>query len=186
MRTNPTVDKAKAAVYAEVLLEAGRQAGTDSALFELTGQFEQLLKTVRGSLELRSALSDQGVDPSVRRTIANDVFAGLRPELLVVFGTMVERDDLRLLSRTVARFVHLAEDALGAVIIDVTTVVPLSDELRFEIIDKYAAQLGTGVLLREHKDPALIGGIVLSMHGKRIDASVSSQLENARVELSRQ
>jgi F-type H+-transporting ATPase subunit delta len=63
-------------------------------------------------------------------------------------------------------------------------VVELDDGLRDGIRKKYSAQFGKGVLLREHTDPSLVGGIVLSAHGRRIDASVASQLESARVVLS--
>ena len=39
-------------------------------------------------------------------------------------------------------------------------------------------------MLREHVNPSIIGGIVLSARGKRIDASVSAQLEKVRSALS--
>ena len=35
-------------------------------------------------------------------------------------------------------------------------------------------------MLREHIDKSLLGGILMSANGKRIDASVLSQLESAR------
>ena len=65
-----------------------------------------------------------------------------------------------------------------------TTVVELDDALRQTIKSKYAAQFGKDVMLREHVDPSILGGIVLSARGKKIDASVSAQLEQVRVALS--
>ena len=70
------------------------------------------------------------------------------------------------------------------VAVDVTTAVELSDALRESISAKLAADLGKGVVLRETVDPSIIGGIVISTHGHRIDASLASQLENARLVLS--
>ena len=66
----------------------------------------------------------------------------------------------------------------------VTTAVELTESLRESITKKLAADLGKGVVLREKVDPAIIGGIVFSTHGQRIDASIASQLENARGVLS--
>lgn len=63
-------------------------------------------------------------------------------------------------------------------VVDVTTVVELDDHLR-EVITKAEADLGTNVVLREHRQ-VLLGGILMSANGKRIDASVLSQLESAR------
>ena len=46
------------------------------------------------------------------------------------------------------------------------------------------ADLGHEVILREKVDPSIIGGIIISTHGHRIDASIASQLETARTVLS--
>jgi F-type H+-transporting ATPase subunit delta len=183
MTTSAIVAKAEAAVYAQVLLDA---ASSSNTVFEVAGQLNDLLKAVRGSIDLRNALIDDTTPVEVRRNIAQEVFVGYDPALLAVFDVMIDREDIDVLSRTAAVYSKLAEEALGAVIIDVTTVVALDDSLRAKIIDKYSTQLGTGILLREHIDPALVGGIVLSAHGKRIDASVVSQLESARVTLTKQ
>lgn len=182
MTTDATQIRAKAQVYAEVLL-AGAQAA--DRVFAVAGEFDELLAVVRGSIELRSALTDKAVPAESKKAIVAGVFAGFAPELISVFSVMVEREDLAALTRAHDRYAVLAEEALGAVIIDVTTVVPLDDTLRAQIVNKYSAQLGTGVLLREHTDSSLIGGIILSTHGKRIDASVLSQLESARHVLSK-
>ena len=182
MRTNTTQKRAKAAVYAKVLLGSCKVSNN---VFVVSGQFDELLKVVRGSLELRKALIDKTIPADTKKALVDEVFQGYAKELLSVFNVMVEREDLSLLPRVHENFVYLAEKALGAVFIDVTTVVPLDEELRQQIITKYSSQMGCGVLLREHVDSSLIGGIILSTHGKRIDASVASQLEKARHVLSR-
>ena len=182
MTTDATHIKAKALVYAEVLLEAAKAS---DKVFAITGEFDELLATVRGSFDLRNALTDPAISPEAKKAIVSEVFDGFAPELLSTFDVMVDRGDLPTLSRAHENYIELAEKALSAVILDVTTVVPLDDNLRQQIISKYSAQFGSGVLLREHIDTSLIGGIVLSTHGKRIDASVSSQLENARHTLSK-
>ena len=69
---------------------------------------------------------------------------------------------------------------LNVTVVDVTTVVPLDDHLREVITKKSEADLGTKVVLRESIDKSLIGGILMSANGKRIDASMTSQLEAAR------
>jgi len=182
MKTSLIQTRAKAAVYAEVLLDATKAADN---LFEVASEFDELVAAVRGSIELRKALTDTAIPAEAKKGLVAEIFRGFAPELLATFNVMVDREDLSLLPRVRETYVALAEDALDAVFIDVTTVVPLDDALRQQIITKYSAQLGRGVLLREQVDSSLIGGIVLSAHGKRIDASVSSQLESARHVLSK-
>ena len=71
-------------------------------------------------------------------------------------------------------------EQLNVTVVDVTTVVPLDDHLREVITKKAEADLGTKVVLHESIDKSLIGGILMSANGKRIDASMTSQLEAAR------
>jgi len=182
MRTSLINIRAKAQVYAEVLLEATKASDN---VFAVAGELDQLVAAVRGSLELRKALIDKAIPAQAKQGLVAEIFEGFAPELLATFDVMVDREDLSLLPRVREMYGYMAEDALDAAFVDVTTVVPLDEALRQQIITKYSAQLGRGVLLREFVDSSLIGGIVLSTHGKRIDASVSSQLESARHVLSR-
>ncbi|MCL2808079.1 MAG: ATP synthase F1 subunit delta [Coriobacteriia bacterium] len=182
MKTNSANNRAKATVYAEVLLAAAR---VKNNVFAVANEFDLLTKTVRGSIELRKTLVDKTVPATAKRAIITEIFAGYASELLETFIVMVDRGDLAVLPRANELYTTLAEKALGAAFVDVTTVVPLDEALREQIISKYSAELGCGVMLREHVDSDLIGGIILSTHGKRIDASVSSQLERARHVLSK-
>jgi F-type H+-transporting ATPase subunit delta len=181
MSTDRTLTRKASTIYAEVLLQAARDEGV---VFEVSGQLEQVLATIRGNVDLRNTLRDRTIPADTRLRIVREIFAGFNAGLVEVFGVMVERDDLPLLARVNEVYIDLAEQELDSVILDVTTVVELDDALRNSIQKKYSAQFGRGVLLREHIDPALVGGIVLSAHGRRIDASVVSQLESARVVLS--
>ena len=93
---------------------------------------------------------------------------------------MAQRRDLDLLSRVFEAFCDLMAEKLDTVVVDVTTVVPLDDDLRRIIKEKTEADLGRNVVLREHIDKAILGGIIMSTNGLRIDASIISQLNHAR------
>jgi F-type H+-transporting ATPase subunit delta len=181
MITDRTLAKKASQVYAEVLL--GAVSGFEN-IVEASNQLETAYRTIVGSLELRDVLSDRRIDMLTRQNIVQDLFEGYEPALLTVLKVMIERNDIQLLGRVKEVYVDLVERELDSVFIDVTTVVELDESLRDRIRKKYSAQFGKGVLLREHIDPSLVGGIVLSTHGRRIDASVVSQLENARLVLS--
>jgi F-type H+-transporting ATPase subunit delta len=62
--------------------------------------------------------------------------------------------------------------------------VPLDDTTRADVIAQLKELLGTPVTLREKVDPTIIGGIVINVAGKIIDASVSGQLDDTRRALS--
>lgn len=62
----------------------------------------------------------------------------------------------------------------------VTTGAPLTEAQRAQMMDKLKAMTGKQVALIERVDPAVLGGVVLEMDGKRYDNTVANRLETLR------
>lgn len=180
MPTNRHVQKEKVATYASVLLDAALAAGGQDAVLEVRDQAERIIRIMRSNMDLSSSLQDSSYTPEQRNSLARNVFAQGHPVLIDVLAVMAERGDFALLSRVWESYGEQVERKLNVTVVDVTTVVPLDDHLREVITKKSEADLGTKVVLRESIDKSLIGGILMSANGKRIDASMTSQLEAAR------
>ncbi len=181
MRTSRALAKQIVATYAETLFEAAR---SEDAVDVVGMQVEDALRTIRGHAELRDALVAELAPADARRSITHEVFASMHPVLVTTLGVMAERGDLSLLSSVSEAYGLVAEARRNTVAVEVTTVVELTDALRDAIRKKLSADLGKDVVLREKVDPAIIGGVVISAGGRRLDASIASQLEAARVTLS--
>ena len=180
MRTSRSLAKQIVATYASVLFDA---VG-DDAVDDVYTQLDAAVRLVRSHAPLRDAMLDETVSGAVRADTARNVFAGLNPVLIETLVVMADRGNFDLLSSLLEAYNSTAEEKRGIVAVDVTTAVELSDALRESITKKLAADLGKGVVLREKVDTGIIGGIVFSAHGQRVDASIASQLENARMVLS--
>ena len=180
MPTNRQILKEKVATYASVLLDGAYEAGGRDAVLEVRDQAERILRIARSNMDLSDALEDSSYTPEQRGQLVRNLFASSNPVLVDVLAVMAEREDFALLSRVWASYGEQLERKLNVTVVDVTTVVELDDHLREVIVRKAEADLGTKVVLREHIDKSLLGGILMSANGKRIDASVLSQLENAR------
>lgn len=180
MPTNRLVIKEEVATYASVLLDAAAEAGGQDAVLEVRDQAEQIVGFMRSNMDLSNALEDAGYSAEQREGIARGVFAPYDPVLVDVLAVMAERGDIALFSRVLRSYEEQIESKLNIAVVDVTTVVPLDDGLREVIKKKAEADLGSEVVLREHIDKSILGGIIMSANGKRIDASVLSQLESAR------
>lgn len=173
--------KREVTTYAQVLVEAAKAKGN---LLEVAAQLKEVQEAYLQFPQLRDALTDETLPAEALLGVIEGVFQGFDEALIKTLAVMAERREMGLLHRFVTEYELLAEDALDVVILDVTTVVELDDAMREAIKSKYAAQFGKDVMLREHIDPSIIGGIVLGAHGKRIDASVATLLEQTRVALS--
>ena len=165
----------------QILKEKGAyEAGGQDAVLEVRDQAERILRIARSNMDLSDALEDSSYTPEQRGQLVRNLFASSNPVLVDVLAVMAEREDFALLSRVWASYGEQLERKLNVTVVDVTTVVELDDHLREVITKKAEADLGTNVVLREHIDKSLLGGILMSANGKRIDASVLSQLESAR------
>jgi F-type H+-transporting ATPase subunit delta len=61
-----------------------------------------------------------------------------------------------------------------------TTGVPLSDAQRSQLMEKLRSMTGKQVQLTEKVDPAVLGGVLLEMEGKRYDNTLKHRLGQMR------
>lgn len=179
MSTNRHIAKAEVELYAATLVDPTNEAGGIEAVMQLRSQFEQILAYDRSHAELHEALR-RIADGTERSEFVRGVFAECQPALATVLGVMAERGQFDLLTRVWNAFNRQIVEKLGVHVVDVTTRIELDDALRTVIADKARADLGGEVYLNETVDPSIIGGIIMSADGNRIDASVRTLLEDAR------
>lgn len=177
MPTNRILVKQEVTTYATCLLEAAQEAGR---VFEDIEGIKDARTAVVKSSQVREFLQNPNVPAANKSAFVKEIFADLAPEVVSVVAVMAERGETKLLGRVAAAYEAAAEKALDMVVVDVTTAVPLDDHLRDVISNKLSADFGHGVRLNEKVDASILGGIIMSTHGKRVDASVKTQLTNAR------
>ncbi len=180
MATNRLVQKGKVEIYATTLFDAANDAGGQDSVVEVRNQAAELLHLIYSDMELTYALSNPDYTPQQRYDLAKSVFAQVNPALCEVLAVMAQNGDADLLSRVYHAYEQVMADKLNLCIVDVKTVVPLDDNLRKLINEKTEADLGCKAVLNESIDKSILGGIVMSVNGMRIDASVISQLNHAR------
>jgi F-type H+-transporting ATPase subunit delta len=171
-----------AAGYARVLFDLAVLADAVDATDE---GLAAAVATVRGSADLRSALTDTSLPAEKKRDVLRDIFgASVTPEVLAVVTVLTERGLTGILTDVARSFREIAEAERGVVVAEVTTAVPLDDALRASVTDKLTASLGRPVALRETVDASILGGIRIHVAGRVLDGSVSTQLEGVRQALT--
>ncbi len=181
MPTNRVLAKQEVATYTQCLLSAAQE---EDRVLEDVEELRRAYQAVMRSYELREFLQDSNVEEKSKSALIKDILTGFSPEVVGVVATMAGRGDIMLLGRVAAAYEDAAEEALDAVVVDVTTAVPLDDHLRDVISKKFSADLGHAVRLNEIVDPSILGGFIASTHGKRMDASIRTRISDARVVLA--
>ncbi len=180
MPNNRLIVKEQIATYANVLFDSAQKLGGDSAVLEVREQLKQALYATRESANLRDALKDPAYTPEQRAQIARGMFGECNEALVEVVAVMASRAEIDLLSRVADAYEGLLAERSNLRVVEVTTAVELDDHLREVIKSKAEKELGCKVFLEESIDRSILGGIIMSAGGQRIDASMLTQIENAR------
>lgn len=180
MATNRLVQQGKIQVYANTMFDAANDAGGADEVVSVRNQMATLRHLIYEDMDLSLALTDVSYTPEQRHDLAKAVFADCEVALCETLAMMAEQRDMGLLGQVYHSYEEVMADKLKLVVVDVTTVVPLDDELRSLIAKKAETELGCNAVLNESIDDSILGGIIMSVNGMRIDASVLSQLNRAR------
>jgi F-type H+-transporting ATPase subunit delta len=171
-----------ARTYARVLFDLAAAA---DAVDAVDAGLTTVIETVRGHIDLRSALTDTQVPVEKKRDILREIFGEqVAPEALAIVTLAVDRGHTELLGDIAREFGQVAEGERGIVVAEVTTAIALDEATRASLTKKLSAQLGRPVSLRERVDGSILGGVIVKVAGRVLDGSLSSQLDSMRVVLS--
>lgn len=183
MKTNRLLEKQVIETYASLLLEV---AQGEKRVVEDLKQLEFAYDVIAEHAKLREAIESRMLPAQSRHALIEDVFQGsVSPEVKEVLAIMAERRDTDYIKRVADVYRKMAEDKLDLIITEVTTAVPMDDELRARVTDQLSKQFGKSVHLEEVVDPSIMGGVIVNAQGKRMDASIATQLAHARNVLSK-
>jgi len=101
-------------------------------------------------------------------------------ELKKVLNLMAERDRLGLLKEFSEEFEKFADARLGVVKAEITSATELDSEVLEKIKAKIEEIFNKKAEVTVKIDPSLIGGFIVRIADKVLDASVKTQLENLR------
>jgi F-type H+-transporting ATPase subunit delta len=163
-------------LYAEAMLGLAEERGASDALLDELKQFVEFLDQ---NPKVEHFLASPMVDEEGRARVLEDLFRGNASDLLVDSLQVINRKGRLAQFRAIAEAYRIAHrDLRGWVDVHVRTAVPLDDALRARLKDAIAAATGKKPSLIERIDPSLIGGMVVEVAGKKIDASVASRLRD--------
>lgn len=84
----------------------------------------------------------------------------------------------------IAGYRALVAEELGIVSAEVTVAAPLSDKNREAVLKALESQAGSKISLTEKVDPAIIGGLVVKMGSRMIDASLKTKLNAMKLAMN--
>ena len=166
--------------YALALYELARESNTIDAT---SGELERFQALLDGSEDLRRLVKSPVFSAEEQQTALQAIFNtvgidGLAAKLILLLG---KNRRLSAVSDVIQAYRRLNAQARGEVTADVISAEPLTaaqvDVLKTEL----ARTMGRNVMLVARTDESLIGGLIVKIGSRMVDASLKTKLQNLKL-----
>jgi F-type H+-transporting ATPase subunit delta len=168
--------------YGKALYELSVEEGRQS---EFLGQIRFLRVLFVDHPEFLSLLRTPSI-PKEERMAVIDRVLGERIEtyLCSFLKLMTKRGHAAALLPCFDEYERLWYHCSGIAVAEIVTAVPLSSEQKSALLSKLEAKTGKAIEMRCTVDPSLLGGVTVTLDGKRLEGSVKGRLEALREHLN--
>jgi F-type H+-transporting ATPase subunit delta len=170
-----------ATAYARSLLELGNEQNQAEPIGQ---ELVDLEKVLESDSTFETFLSSPAIGEVERGQVIEKVFRGRVSPLLANFlGVLNRKGRLALLRQIAAAYQELLEDQMGLIEVDVISAQRLTAEQLEEVRKKVSAALKREAVVHQYVDESIIGGLLIRVEDKLLDASVKAQLRAIRRQL---
>ena len=170
--------------YAEAFLQVSEARGETDQVID---QAKAILALWQDSAELREALGSPVLEVEAKKQVLTSLFSDqVTPAFLNLLKLLADRQRIGILDAVLDRLIELFREQRNIALATVTSAAPLSEEQQAQLSEKVRSVAGTAnVEVNLQVDPTLIGGFILRVGSKVIDASLSGQVRRLGLELAR-
>lgn len=163
--------------YAKSVLDLAIETGQ---LEQVYSDMQYLQDLTKGSREFQNLLRSPVINAETKIRAIEAVTKGNISELTMSFlRLMINKTREVSMPEIVASFIQQYKDKKGIQTVKLTTATPVSDSVKQSIIAQVKKTGNIDRLELEEKiDPSIIGGFVLQVGDKLVDASISYDLQN--------
>jgi F-type H+-transporting ATPase subunit delta len=167
--------------YARALFEAAQEEGRLERVHEELADFAATVAEVE---QLRSVLESPEVESRAKAGLVDDVLGRADPLVRNFVRLLVDKGRIAELSEITTEFEALVAREQGILDVELTTAVELSQKDFDALVDRIGKASGRKVRASRAVDPTLVGGLVLQVGSRRLDASIRGRLDRLRQELT--
>lgn len=166
-----------ARVYAEALFDVAREKGRLDAVRDELGQFAD---TVDGNRDLQVFFFSPYFSSAEKAAGLKRAVSDANPELLNFLELLIEKQRMPEVFRIRRQLDELWKKENRRIEVTVTSAVELEPAVVEKVGEEIERQTGQKVELASRVDGEILGGIVLQVGNKVLDASIRTRLEKLR------
>ncbi|MCS4227660.1 F0F1 ATP synthase subunit delta [Sphingobacterium sp. BIGb0165] len=160
--------------YAKSLIDLASEQGS---LETIKTDMDSFITVLKSSSELQAVLANPIVPLDKKKNILDALFKDkINPNILAFFKIMINKGRGTIVYATAQEFVREYNEVKGIVKATVTSAAPLSEANLAAMKDVLAKETNAQVILNNKVDSSLIGGFVVNVGDRQIDASIAGKL----------
>ncbi len=170
--------------YAEAFLQV---AESRNEVDEVITQAKSLLELWNDSPEFSDAMSSPVLEVNQKKAALEKLFAkDVSPSFLNLLKLLADRQRIGLLNSVLERLLEIYREQKNIALATITSASVLNEEQQTELLKKVQSIAGTDNLEIDLKvDSELIGGFVVNVGSKVIDASIAGQVRRLGLALAK-
>ncbi len=169
--------------YAKSLIDLSIER---NSLEDVNGDMSMLSDAIGNNRDLDLLLKSPVIRQDKKEAVIKAVFAEQLTELSMLFIEILLRKKREALLGPIAdSFVRQYKRHKGIITAHITTAFQLNDELRNKVRKVVAGAYSGQIDLVEYVDENIIGGIVIRVEDKQMDASVARKIRELKQEFSK-
>ena len=139
-----------------------------------------------GNKRLQFVLREPKIPVERKEQIVRDLLADkVQPQVLALGLVLVERNLVDHAPAIYTEFEKRYNDYKGQAVAQITTAIPLDDDLRTRVLGELQQMTGKRILLEERIDPAILGGAIARVGDTLIDGSLKRRFGLLRDQIIR-
>jgi F-type H+-transporting ATPase subunit delta len=158
--------------YAKAILSLAIDENKAAAVNE---DMKSILVTVSKNKELRDFLSSPLVKADQKRAGLHNIFKDANDVTMKTFDLLVANKRTDIVQDVATSFIVLFEEMNKREIATVTTAVEITADLEKKVLAKAIELAGKEVTLEKVVDPSILGGFVLRVGDREINASLQNK-----------
>jgi F-type H+-transporting ATPase subunit delta len=167
--------------YARAIYEYAAEKGNETALYR---EMQGLAKNFLAFPTLREVMNNPTVAPEQKINVLTTACGmQVNDTLTQILRLIIGNKRANYMENIALMYDEVYRKAKGIVIVQLTTVEPASEKTKEALIPVIAQATGGKIEFHTETNPDLIGGFILEIEDKRLDASVKTQLKITNYEL---
>ena len=168
--------------YAKALLEL---AVDQQKVDVIESNMQRILSAAKETNEFQVFLNSPIINIDKKIDVLNKLFGEFEPLTLSFIALITKNGRERLITEIAQSYISQVKEFKGIIPISITSARKLDEATKATILAKINASVTGTLEITELIDESLIGGFIVTMGDKQIDASVVSQLARMKQELTK-